>query len=179
MKAITKDFLLACKVSAVKANTYAPIISAFAEDFGINNRLRVCHFFGQILHESCLLRYTEEIATGAKYEGRRDLGNTHAGDGKKYKGRGLLQITGRYNYAELTTAFKADQVDFLQNPEVLSEPIWAVKSAMWWWCKHDLNRRADENDIQRITKTINGGYNGITSRKYYFNQACNAWAKFM
>ena len=68
MKAITKDFLIACKVSAIKANTYAPLISAFAEDFGINNRLRVCHFIGQILHESCLLRYTEEIASGAKYE---------------------------------------------------------------------------------------------------------------
>lgn len=124
----------------VNRDKYLPFLNQYMSEFGINNTDRVAAFLAQIGHESAELRYAEEIASGAAYEGRKDLGNTFAGDGKRFKGRGLIQITGRSNYAQISKAFG---VDFINNPQLLATPEYAVKSACWWWYNRKLNEKAD------------------------------------
>ena len=121
-------------------NKYLPFLNKYFKKYEVNTPDRVAAFLAQIGHESAELRYVEEIATGKAYEGRKDLGNTQPGDGVKYKGRGLIQITGRSNY----TAISKDLgVDFVSNPKLLQEPEYAVLCAFWYWNKHKLNNLAD------------------------------------
>ena len=129
----------------------------------INTPLRQAHFLAQVGHESGQLRYTEEIASGAAYEGRKDLGNTQPGDGVRFKGRGLIQLTGRANY----TAFaQACGQDVVANPELVAQkPALAVDAAVWFWGEHGLNALADKDDVLGITKCINGGTNGLADRE--------------
>ena len=98
------------------AKKFYPHILETFEKYHINTPIRQLCFLAQVGHESGGLYYTEEIASGASYEGRTDLGNTSAGDGKKFKGRGLIQITGRFNYSKLKVAFG---VDFINTPNLL------------------------------------------------------------
>lgn len=135
----------------------------------ITTELRMAHFVAQIGHETASLRYTEEIADGSAYEGRRDLGNTEPGDGCRFKGRGLIQLTGRANYA----AYSEDTgVDYLAHPDaVASDPFAAVDVACWYWAKRGLNALADRDDVKAITKRINGGYNGLDDRLAYLFRA--------
>ena len=128
----------------------------------IDNAFRVASYLAQVGHESGCLRYVEEIASGARYEGRKDLGNVRPGDGRRFKGRGLIQITGRANYAKCAEALG---IDCLRQPQMLCRPEWAVKSSMWYWDEHDLNSYADRDDLKGQTKVINGGYNGYEDRK--------------
>jgi len=131
----------------------------------INSPLRMAHFLAQIAHESAELRYSEEIASGEAYEGRADLGNTQPGDGKRFKGRGLIQLTGRSNYKRYGKArgrdFTTDETARL----LATDPDLAVDVSCWFWVKHDLNALADADDVMAITKKINGGYNGLPDRK--------------
>lgn len=145
-------------------------INITLEKFGINTPLRIAAFLSQIAHESGSLLYTEELASGIKYEGRKDLGNTKKGDGVKYKGRGLIQITGRANYEEVS---KSLGMDFVEQPELLKTTVWAALSAGLWWNKRSnkLNIAADSRDIKRITKIVNGGTNGLAERTQYYNRA--------
>lgn len=122
---------------------------------------REAAFIAQIAHESGSLRYVEEIASGEAYEGRKDLGNTEPGDGKRYKGRGLIQITGRANYKAVSDALK---YDFVSKPEDLELPGPACFSAGWFWQNRGLNRLADIEAFEKITKRINGGLNGYEDR---------------
>ena len=145
----------------------APINAAMRE-FHINSPIRQAAFIAQIAHESGELRYVKEIASGAAYEGRKDLGNTQPGDGMRYKGRGLIQITGRNNYAECG---KALGVDLITNPELLETNGLACRSAAWFWASRGLNDLADKGDFERITKRINGGYNGLKERQAYYAKA--------
>jgi predicted chitinase len=134
--------------------------------YGITTYERICAFLAQVGHESGSLKYTEEIASGAAYEGRKDLGNTEVGDGKKFKGRGLIQITGRANYTQLAKVWNDNEI--LTNPTKLAEPELATKSACWWWQNRGLNALADiptDDNFRKITKKINGGYNGYDDRK--------------
>lgn len=132
------------------------------KNYKINTPLRLCHFLAQALHESCDFRYMEEIASGSAYEGRKDLGNIYKGDGKKFKGRGIFQLTGRSNYALYS---KHRGIDFVSNPELISaEPVYCVDVAGWYWDTKCLNKYADRDDIKTITKKINGGYNGLEDR---------------
>ena len=135
-------------------------------DLSTPERLRM--FLAQIGHESGQLRYTEEIASGRAYEGRADLGNNSPGDGVKYKGRGLIQLTGKSNYVECMLAL---DLDLLENPQLLSEPKNAVLSACWFWSKKNLNSFCDKGDFRGLTRKINGGYNGYEDRLKLYNRA--------
>ncbi len=132
--------------------------------YKINTTLRQNHFLAQVIHESGAFRYKEEIASGKAYEGRKDLGNINIGDGIKYKGRGVIQITGKSNYEQASRDFK---VDFVKNPELAAEFPYCTLIAGWYWDKKNLNMFADNDDILTITKRINGGTNGLASRKQW------------
>ncbi|WP_212590530.1 glycoside hydrolase family 19 protein [Williamwhitmania taraxaci] len=139
-------------------------------NFEISTPLRIRHFIAQLAHESGSFQYVREIASGNAYEGRKDLGNVNAGDGVKFKGRGLIQITGRANYEKCSLALFGDR-RLLDNPELLELPDNAVKSAAWFWQSHGLNALADKDDIRAITKRINGGYNGLVDRMAFYDIA--------
>ncbi len=141
---------------------YGVLIRAMAEA-DISTPLREAHFLSQVGHESGDLLYTEELASGAAYEGRADLGNTQPGDGRRYKGRGLIQLTGRANYAAYGAAIGRD---LLTDPgAVAREPALCVGVATWFWAKHGLNALADADDCEGITRRINGGTNGLADRR--------------
>lgn len=160
-----------------RAQTFAPIINNAAPDFGINTKERMSMFLAQIGHESGGLHWLTELwgPTDAqlRYEGRADLGNTVPGDGYLYRGRGLIQITGRHNYERVSQALATD---FVNNPDQLAEPEYAVRSAMWFWESHGLNDMADCGQIDRCTKVINGGYNGLSERVAMYNRAQQVFA---
>jgi len=125
-------------------------------------------FLAQIGHESAELRYTEELASGSAYEGRKDLGNTQPGDGVRYKGRGLIQLTGRSNYALCGLAL---DLPLLDQPQLLAGYSPATLSAGWFWNNNNLNSYCDKGDFIGLTKRINGGTNGLASRQAYLDRA--------
>ncbi len=131
----------------------------------IDTPLRMAHFLAQVGHESGELRYCEEIASGDAYEGREDLGNTHPGDGRRFKGRGLIQLTGRANYIAYGKARGVDYTTDGGAKILAGDPETAVDVACWFWTTHKLNALADNDDIKTITKRINGGLNGFEDRK--------------
>lgn len=155
-----------------RAATYIDGINKYMAAFDINTPLRAAHFLAQIAHESAELRYTEEIASGAAYEGRKDLGNTQKGDGKRFKGRGFIQITGRANYTKYA---KFCGYDVVAKPELLARQPGCIRSACWFWQTHDLNAAADADAFITITKRINGGTNGLDSRRAYLTRAKKAF----
>lgn len=145
-------------------------LNKYMAKYQIVSAKQVAMFLAQIGHESGQLRYTEEIASGAAYDTGRlavKLGNTPAKDkdGQKYKGRGLIQITGRYNYRELNKAMKYPNVDLEVNPESLAELPLCVESACWFWWKGGMNYMAEQDMFERVTRAINGGLNGIADRR--------------
>lgn len=160
---LTEEILSKIYPQSTKQNRlkYIGYLNEFIDKYNITTPIRVRMFLAEVGHESGQLRYSEELASGEAYEGRKDLGNIEVGDGKKYKGRGLIQLTGRSNYSELSNAFG---VDFINNPSLLKEPEWAVKSACWFWNRKFLNSIADTGDFKKVTKIINGGYNGLEDR---------------
>jgi putative chitinase len=141
-----------------------PLVAAMAE-FGITTLARQASFIAQIGHESGQLQYVRELASGDAYEGRKDLGNTSPGDGRRYQGRGLIQITGRANYAACGAALS---LDLLAQPELLEQPVNACRSAAWFWRTHGLNELADAGDQVKVTRRINGGTNGLAERTALF-----------
>lgn len=149
------------------ANFVAPLNAAMLE-FRINTPARQASFLSQIGHESGQLRYTAEIASGEAYEGRKGLGNTQPGDGVRFKGRGLIQITGRANY---TACMLALDIDCVEHPELLESPINACRSAAWFWASHGLNELADSENQIAVTRRINGGTNGLADRLALFEVA--------
>ncbi len=169
---ITREQILRVMPSAnSRVDKYLVFINRYASEFGITTALRMAHYLAQIAHESGELRYTKELASGAEYEGRKDLGNTKKGDGVRYKGRGLIQLTGKANYK----AYKEYcGFDVVAKPELLEQPLGAVRSSMWYWKTHDLNALADKDDVKAVTKRINGGYNGLAARQKYLDRAKKA-----
>lgn len=132
-------------------------------DYGImENEKRLAHFMAQLAHESGGFRYMEELASGQAYEGRDDLGNTEPGDGRRYKGRGPIQLTGRANYR---TFGRAIGIDLERHPELAAIPSIGLHTALEYWRSRGLNDLADQDDIRAITKRINGGLNGFDDRK--------------
>jgi len=151
-----------------KAVLYAPLLDSAMRELDINTPARQASFLSQVGHESGQLRYVRELASGAAYEGRKDLGNTQPGDGERYRGRGLIQITGRANY---TAAMMALDVDIVEHPELLETPVLACRSAAWFWKSHGLNELADAGDQVKVTRRINGGTNGLADRLALFEVA--------
>ncbi|SMF93917.1 Predicted chitinase [Methylomagnum ishizawai] len=149
-----------CRLSAAR-RWLGPLVQAMAR-YGIDTPARQADFLAQVGHESGSLAHVEEIASGADYEGRKDLGNTRPGDGKRFKGRGLIQITGRANYAAAGSALG---IDLLANPERLEEPEFAALSAAWFWRSKGLNELSDLGEFDQITRRINGGTNGAADRR--------------
>lgn len=166
---VTLEQLVAIMPTArSRIGKYLPYINRFLDEFHINTPKRLQHYLAQIAHESGELRYVVEIASGKAYEGRADLGNTHPGDGVKFKGRGLIQITGRANYEAYR---KYCGFDVVSRPTLLEQPLGAVRSSMWYWNTHGLNQLADTDDILKVTRRINGGTNGLAARKVYLSRA--------
>lgn len=129
--------------------------------YSIGTPLRASHFLAQVGHESGGFRYNEEIASGEAYEGRADLGNTEPRDGRRFKGRGYIQLTGRTNYTNYS-AFVG--VDLVAEPHLVSTPSFATDVAGWFWQQAGLNEMADTDDVYAVTKKVNGGQNGIDHR---------------
>lgn len=146
------------------------------DEFEINNPARECAFLAQVAHESGGFRYVRELASGEAYEGRADLGNTETGDGRRFRGRGLIQITGRANYFECSRALLGSDTALLDQPERLEEPFLAARSACWFWATHGLNELSDTGQFKLITKRINGGYNGLKDRLALWDRAQAALA---
>ena len=165
---ILKDI---CKnASVVNLQKYVEPLNKHMQAFGIDSFVRIRHFIAQVAHESGEFRYVKEIASGQAYEGRKDLGNTQPGDGVKFKGRGLIQVTGRANYERCSLALWGDK-RLLDNPELLEQPVNAVRSACWFWKANNPNALADRDDIRAVTRRINGGYNGIDHRVQLYERA--------
>lgn len=154
--------------AAAKRADYLPFIQQAMQEFEITSYLREAAFLAQLAHESGELRYMEEIASGAAYEGRRDLGNTQPGDGKRYKGRGPIQLTGRANYQKYGDLLGLDLVN---NPTIAATPKVGFRIAGQFWQLNGLNPLADQQNFKQITKRINGGYNGLDDRTKYYDRA--------
>lgn len=158
----SEDLLAIMPFAKARISTFLEPLNLAMEEFQINTPARQAAFLAQIGHESGQLRYVRELASGKAYEGRLDLGNTEHGDGVRFKGRGLIQVTGRANYRECG---KALGLDLITHPELLEEPLHACRSAAWFWKSRGLNELADAGDFMRITRRINGGTNGMADRQ--------------
>lgn len=160
-----KDLAQATGARIDRATEWLPYIEAAMAEYEINTPKRQAAFLAQIGHESGGLHWAVEIwgptEAQRRYEGRKDLGNVEPGDGYKFKGRGLIQTTGRANYA---ATGKALGVYLLSDPSLLALPELAARSAGWYWQSRGLNELADVGDFRRITLRINGGTNGLTDR---------------
>lgn len=172
---------IAPRFSGTKAAAQARIISEAGavlrgtlESYDITTRLRIAHFLGQTCHESAGFRATEEFASGEAYEGRKDLGNTQEGDGPRFKGRGLLQLTGRANYREFGKALK---LDLEKNPAIAAQPAISLLIACEYWKRRKINAECDKDDIEAVTRKINGGLNGIADRRALTSRAKTVLAR--
>lgn len=153
---------------AARRADYLPFIQQAMQEFGITTYFRETAFLAQLAHESGELRYMEELASGAAYEGRANLGNTQPGDGKRYKGRGPIQLTGRANYTRYGQLLGLDLVN---NPTMAATKEVGFRIAGQFWKLNGLNELADKQDFRGITKRINGGYNGLADRIKYYDRA--------
>ncbi|MDG9793759.1 peptidoglycan-binding protein [Brucella anthropi] len=154
--------------------SFGPLLPDFLKRFQLTTSLRIVHFLAQLAHESDGFCAIEEYASGAAYEGRADLGNTQPGDGKRYKGRSPIQLTGRANYRAFTKwirGYVPDAPDFEAKPELVATWPWAAWAVFYFWSTRSLNDLADKDDLVGVTKRINGGTNGLADRAAYLAKA--------
>ncbi|QJI15802.1 glycoside hydrolase family 19 protein [Pseudomonas sp. ADAK22] len=153
------------------AGLFLPALNTAMSRFQIGQPKRIAAFLAQVGHESGELRYVRELGSD-QYLSKYDtgtlaarLGNTPEadGDGQKYRGRGLIQITGRRNYLACSQALFGDD-RLLGQPQLLEQPQWACESAAWFWQSNGLNELADKDQFTTITRRINGGLNGLEDR---------------
>ncbi|MEE4652855.1 glycoside hydrolase family 19 protein [Pseudomonas alliivorans] len=179
---ITAQQLLQILPSAgQKVGVFVPALNTAMGKYQIITRDRIAAFIAQVGHESGQLRYVRELG-GSEYLSKYDtgklaerLGNTPEadGDGQFYRGRGLIQVTGRANYAECGEALG---LDLISHPELLEQPEHAAMSAAWYWGSRGLNSLADKGDFLAITKRINGGTNGLADRQALYGRALKVLA---
>ena len=155
----------------LKAGIFFPALNAACARYEINSPRRIAAFLAQIAHESGELRYVRELGSD-QYLSQYDtgilavrLGNSPEadGDGQKYRGRGLIQVTGRRNYLACSRAVFGDE-RLLLHPHLLEQAQWACESAAWFWQSNGLNELADKDQFNTITRRINGGLNGLEDR---------------
>ncbi|MCO7579133.1 glycoside hydrolase family 19 protein [Pseudomonas protegens] len=164
--------------AGAKAGVFVPALNAAMSKYAIITRLRMAAFIAQIGHESGQLQWVRELGSNqylSKYDTgtlAKRLGNTPEadGDGQKYRGRGLIQVTGRANYEACSEALFSD-ARLLNTPELLEAPVYAALSAGWFWQRAGLNTLADKGDFLTITKRINGGTNGLADREALYQRA--------
>lgn len=169
-----------CSLEA--AERFAGPLSAACAFYSIDTPVRLAAFLAQVGHESGSFRYVAELwgptEAQKRYEGRADLGNTKPGDGKRFRGHGLIQVTGRANHARVRDRLRErfdDVPDFESEPEKLADPKWACLSACDYWDDKHLNPLADAGQFELITKRINGGLTGYEDRKARWERAKNAF----
>jgi putative chitinase len=176
---VSPELIAACTGASLPfAEKYADPLTATMREYAINTRERQAAFLAQVGHESGGLRYTTELwgptPAQKRYEGRKDLGNTQKGDGAKFRGHGLIQVTGRHNHARVRDRLRkrfTDVPDFESMPLVLALPVWAAFSAGDYWDDKNLNPLADAGDFETITRKINGGINGWVDRLTRYENA--------
>lgn len=167
--------ITAAQLAAIMPRCRHPEYLSYINDALVEGSINTCQrksaFLAQLAHESGQLVYMEELASGEAYEGRTDLGNTQPGDGKRYKGRGPIQLTGRANYR---AAGKALGLDLEGNPELVKTPAVGFRTSVWFWTTKGLNALADVGTLdafRQITRRINGGTNGQADREEYWAKA--------
>lgn len=168
-----------CGAAPARAALFAPFIQAACNRYSIAEQLDVAAFLAQIGHESGRLQFTCELwgPTIAQrgYEPpspkAAELGNSQPGDGRRFCGRGLIQLTGRANYAIAAVAL---DLDLLNHPELLEQPEHAAMSAAWFWWNRKLTPLALGGDFIELTRRVNGGTNGLTDRRALYAAAKNA-----
>jgi putative chitinase len=172
-KGLSLDALIAIMGhgSTTTCKTYHPLLQTALVTYKINTPLRAAHFFAQVGHESLSFIYTQELASGSAYEGRKDLGNTKVGDGVRFKGRGLIQLTGRANYESYGKYASLDLLTKGNENVIATTPKNALDVSLWFWDKRKLNTHADKDDLRAITRRVNGGYNGLPDRQDYLDRA--------
>lgn len=177
MPIIVQQLLLILPNAGSVAGVFVPVLNAAMNRYQIAGPKRIAAFIAQIGHESGQLNYLKEIwgltAGQVKYQGRKDLGSTVAGDGSKYRGRGLNQITGRANYMACGEGLG---LDLIKQPELLEKPKHACMSAAWSWAIRGLNTLADAGQFDRITRRINDGQNGAADRQALYARALKVLA---
>lgn len=170
--------LLAAAVGCSRdlAELYAPHIAETCARYLIDTQGRMAAFLAQIGHESDGFLHATELwgptPAQQRYEGRADLGNTQPGDGVRFRGRGLIQITGRANYAAVSAALRElGAPSFVELPQALALPQWACLSAGWYWHSRSCNELADAGSFEAITRKINGGLNAHRERVRRWDRA--------
>lgn len=167
------------------ANSIKVALDLYGVKFGLDLPHRQTHFISQLCHENGGFRYDKEIwgntPAQKRYDTRKDLGNTPAvdGDGKLYMGRSGIQLTGKANYQAFTKwvkAFVPEAPDFVKHPDLLNTDPYEGLVPIWYWSEgnptgQSLNRYADNNDLEMITRKINGGLNGLQDRLDYYTRA--------
>ncbi|WP_411815484.1 peptidoglycan DD-metalloendopeptidase family protein [Gordonia sp. SND2] len=159
--------------SLARAREMLPGMVGAMQAAQITTPLRAAHWCAQIGHESVGLVYMEEIASGDQYEWRTDLGNNQPGDGRRFKGSGPIQLTGRRNFGLFSEwcfakRYTTSPTLFVDHPELVrTDPRWGFLAASWYWtvARPQLNRLADADDLYGVTRAINGGLNGLDDRR--------------
>lgn len=152
------------RAKSAVVNGLAPHLDDFFAKYKINTLLRQAHFLAQAAHESAHFTTLEEIGGPsyfARYDGRKDLGNVKPGDGNRFHGRGIFQLTGRANYREMG---KKLGLPLEQAPQLAADPENSLAIAGVYWNSRSISKLADKDDVRAVTKKINGGYNGIADR---------------
>jgi len=179
---ITTDVLskITGKPGNANMRSVAVALEAYGRSQGLDKPHRLAHYISQLAHESGAFRYDKEVwgptAAQSRYDTRVDLGNSPAvdGDGKLYAGRGPIQITGKSNYGQFRDWCRKQGMscpDFVLSPEAVNTDPWEGLVPIWYWSTRNLNRYADTNDIEQITKKINGGLNGFPDRIDWYVKA--------
>lgn len=172
--------MLGCAPDPDNARAFLEGLNGWGADYGLDQPHRLAQYVAQMAHESAAFRYDREIwgptPAQKRYDTRTDLGNTpeRDGDGFAYRGRGPIQITGKANYRAFREWARKQDVtapDFLEDPDAVLTDPWEGLAPIWYWSTRELNRYADQGDIEMVTRRINGGLNGYSDRLHYFDRA--------